>query len=182
MNNTSMVNELTDQLSNLTPSELNQVIIQAAKYVKRANTLLKTAKTVWAETHTGGDSEDATRGGQLMGTISLSKGGDTTYKVVDPQEYAAALKAINSTLSDGQTPAWETRIMPRVEACTNRFIDRLVRDYDGEIPDGVELTTGRGQTVTVRLDPAYNLQPLNAFELVNPVTFQIETSTKHDEQ
>ena len=83
------------------------------------------------------------------GEISLGKGGDGTYKVTDERAYGALLHDNDFMIPGGQ-PAAEQVWMPRREAMDAKYLEDMIRDHDGELPDGVEWKPGRPGVVTFR--------------------------------
>lgn len=171
------ITDLEEQLSNLSDHDLYAVIATLAKWSKRIETALKTAKNTYLHQRDSGDRDELRFNNKTAGEISISKGNEGYYIVKDPKAYAAILKQIQWTLDDGRD-AWYTTIMPCDEACMPDFLDELIRAHDGEIPKGVEYKNGRGAVVTVRLDRSYNSEPLKLDGIINPVTMQIEAGEK----
>lgn len=158
-----MVDEF--DFSIMRPDELRNAIVMLQTLTVRATSALKAAKNEWARNHDSGDMEDITVGGENAGNITLTRGSEGGYKVVDPVAYANVLCDIEAYLSGGRK-AWEKVNYPRSEAMREKFIDQLVRDHGGEVPDGVEYKPGRPQTVTLRLargvtDKAFTVQQLD---------------------
>lgn len=171
------VTDLEEQLSNLSNHDLYAVIATLAKWSKRIEAALKTAKSTYLHQRDSGDRDELRFNNKTAGEISISKGNEGYYIVKDPKAYAAILKQIQWTLDDGRD-AWYETIMPCDEACKPEFLDKLIRAHDGEIPQGVEYKNGRGAVVTVRLDRSYNSEPLKLDGIINPVTMQIEAGEK----
>lgn len=151
--------------SAMRPDELRSAIVVLQTVSQRAASALKAAKGEWARAHDGGDVEDVTLDGEDAGSITLTKGSEGGYRVVDPVAYANVLCDIEAYLSGGRK-AWEKVNYPRPEAMKEKYIDQLVRDHGGEVPDGVEYKPGRAQTVTLRLvrgfvDRPFDVQRLN---------------------
>lgn len=171
------VTDLEEQLSNLSNHDLYAVIATLAKWSKRIEAALNTAKSTYLHQRDSGDRDELRFNNKTAGEISISKGNEGYYIVKDPKAYAAILKQIQWTLDDGRD-AWYETIMPCDEACKPEFLDKLIRAHDGEIPQGVEYKNGRGAVVTVRLDRSYNSEPLKLDGIINPVTMQIEAGEK----
>lgn len=158
-----MVDEF--DFSAMRSDELRSAIVMLQALHQRAASALKAAKNEWARAHDSGDMEDITVNGENAGNITLTKGSEGGYKVVDPVAYANVLCDIEAHVSGGKK-AWEKVNYPRAEAMKEKFIDQLVRDHGGEVPDGVEYKSGRAQTVTLRLargfaDKAFNIQQID---------------------
>lgn len=177
MSGEKVITDFEEQLSNLSDHDLYAVIAGLAKWSKRIETALKTAKNTYLHQRDSGDRDELRFNNKTVGEISISKGNEGYYIVKDPKAYAAILKQIQWTLDDGRD-AWYTTIMPCDEACTPDFLDELIRAHNGEIPKGVEYKNGRGAVVTVRLDRSYNSEPLKLDGIINPVTMQIEAGEK----
>ncbi|NMN02807.1 hypothetical protein G1C94_1429, partial [Bifidobacterium sp. DSM 109963] len=101
--------------SAMRPDELRSAIVVLQTVNQRAASALKAAKAEWARAHDGGDVEDVTLDGEDAGSITLTKGTEGGYKVVDPVAYANVLCDIEAYLSGGRK-AWEKVNYPRPEA------------------------------------------------------------------
>lgn len=177
MSGEKVITDFEEQLSNLRDHDLYAVIATLAKWSKRIETALKTAKNTYLHQRDSGDRDELRFNNKTAGEISISKGNEGYYIVKDPKAYAAILKQIQWTLDDGRD-AWYTTIMPCDEACTPDFLDELIRAHGGEVPKGVEYKNGRGSVVTVKLDRNYASEPLELKGIINPVTLQLEEGKK----
>lgn len=142
-------NSIRDQYSQMRPDEQNKYIGGIAGIVKRATDVFKIVKDEWAHDHDGGDKETVNIGSLEAGEISLSKGTEGKYVVTDPKKYGALLHDCGFTIPGGQ-PAAEQAWMPRQEAMDQQYIEDMVADHGGELPDGVEYKAGQPATVTFR--------------------------------
>lgn len=174
---TKEITDLEEQLSNLSDHDLYAVIATLAKWSKRIETALKTAKNTYLHQRDSGDRDELRFNNKTVGEISISKGNEGYYIVKDPKAYAAILKQIQWTLDDGRD-AWYTTIMPCDEACMPDFLDELIRAHNGEIPKGVEYKNGRGSVVTVKLDRNYANSALDVKEIAKVAALQIEEGKK----
>lgn len=142
-------NSIRDQYSQMRPDEQNKYIGGIAGIVKRATDVFKIVKDEWAHDHDGGDKETVNIGSLEAGEISLSKGTEGKYVVTDPKKYGALLHDCGFTIPGGQ-PAAEQVWMPRREAMDAKYLEDMIRDHDGELPDGVEWEPGKLGVVTFR--------------------------------
>lgn len=177
MSGEKVITDFEEQLSNLSNHDLYAVIATLAKWSKRIETALKTAKNEYARQRDSGDRDELRFNNKTAGEISMSKGSEGYYIVKDPKAYAAILKQIQWTLDDGRD-AWYTTIMPCDEACTPDFLDELIRSHDGEIPKGVEYKNGRSSVVTVKLDRDYANSALDVKEIAKVAALQLEEGKK----
>ena len=111
------------------------------------------------------------------GEISLSKGTEGHYVVVDERAYGAMLHDSRFLIPGGNDAA-EAVWMPRPEAKSEAYLKNMIADHDGELPPGVEFKPGRAQTVTLRttkgfVDKAFTSE-------IAPKMFQMLTSTKEE--
>ena len=177
MSGEKVITDFEEQLSNLSDHDLYAVIATLAKWGKRIDNALKTAKSTYLHQRDSGDRDELRFNNKTAGEISISKGNEGYYIVKDPKAYAAILKQIQWTLDDGRD-AWYTTIMPCDEACMPDFLDELIRAHGGEIPKGVEYKNGRGSVVTVKLDRNYANEALDVRELLPLSTLQIKEGKK----
>lgn len=133
----------------LPPDQLREHIGILTAINKRSGEILKIAKDAWARDHDGGDRETVKAAGIDAGEISLGKGGDGKYVVTDEKAYGALLHD-NDFVIPGGRPAAEQAWMPRPEAMSQRYLEDLIADHGGELPDGVEYKPARAATVTFR--------------------------------
>lgn len=174
---TKEITDLEEQLSNLSDHDLYAVIATLAKWSKRIEAALKTAKSTYLHQRDSGDRDELRFNNKTVGEISISKGSEGYYFVKDPKAYAAVLKQIQWTLDDGRD-AWYTTIMPYPEACTPEFLEDLVFSHEGEMPKGVEFKSGRGSVVTVKLNPNYTNSALSIREIEKVAALQLEAGKK----
>lgn len=167
------VTDLEEQLSNLSNHDLYAVIATLAKWSKRIEAALKTAKSTYLHQRDSGDRDELRFNNTTVGKISIRKGSIGRYVVKDPKAYAAILKQIQWTLDDGRD-AWYETIMPCEEACTPDFLDELIRAHAGEIPKGVEYKNGTSASVAVSLNDGYANSALDIREIVKVAVLQIE--------
>ncbi len=152
--------------SALRPDELRSAMVMLQTVSQRSGAALKAAKAEWARAHDGGDVEDCMFNGETAGSITLTKGAEGKYEVTDPVAYANVLCDIGLVLSGGRK-AWEKVNWPRPEAVKSAFIDQLVREHGGELPDGVEYKPGRAPTVTLRLARGFADKAFDSIQLGN---------------
>ncbi|HCH21719.1 MAG TPA: hypothetical protein DEW10_02770, partial [Bifidobacterium sp.] len=69
--------------------------------------------------------------------------------VTDERAYGALLHDNDFVIPGGQ-PAAEQVWMPRREAMDQKYLEDMIRDHGGELPDGVEYKAGRPGVVTFR--------------------------------
>lgn len=172
-----MTNTPEYDFSDLRPDELNSTIAGLTALNKRSAEALKAAKEEWRRSHDGGDKEYATFAGLDAGEISLSKGTEGHYVVVDERAYGAMLHDSRFLIPGGNDAA-EAVWMPRPEAKSEAYLKNMIADHDGELPPGVEFKPGRAQTVTLRttrgfVDKAFTSE-------IAPKMFQMLTSTKEE--
>lgn len=173
-----MTNTPEYDFSSLRPDELNSTIAGLTALNKRSAEALKAAKEEWTRSHDGGDSEHAQFGGIDAGEISLSKGTEGKYVIVDERAYGAMLHD-NQYLIPGETAAAEAVWMPRPEAKTQAYLKDMIADHGGELPPGVEFKPGRAQTVTLRTTRGF-VEKVFTGELA-PRIFKMLTSNLEEE-
>ena len=111
------------------------------------------------------------------GEISLSKGTEGHYEVVDERAYGAMLHDSKFLIPGGKAAA-EDVWMPRPEAKSEAYLKDMIADHDGELPPGVEFKPGRAQAVTFRtakgfVDKAFTSE-------IAPKMFKMLTSAKEE--
>lgn len=172
-----MTNNPEYDFSDLRPDELNSTIAGLTALNKRSDEALKAAKEEWRRSHDGGDEERAVFAGLDAGEISLSKGTEGHYVVVDERAYGAMLHDSRFLIPGGNDAA-EAVWMPRPEAKSEAYLKNMIADHDGELPPGVEFKPGRAQTVTFRaargfVDKAFTSE-------IAPKMFRMLTATKEE--
>lgn len=172
-----MTNNPEYDFSSLRPDELNSTIAGLTALNKRSAEALKAAKEEWRRSHDGGDNERAVFAGLDAGEISLSKGTEGHYVVVDERAYGAMLHDSEFLIPGGKAAA-EDVWMPRPEAKSEAYLKDMISDHDGELPPGVEFKPGRAQTVTLRtargfVDKAFTSE-------IAPKMFRMLTATKEE--
>lgn len=169
-----MTKEITDfeeRLSNLSSNQLNKLIMSLSLLKKNAELAEKAAKKYWASIHVGGEKENLTSQGVIVGDISLTKGNaKMRYTVKDTHAYAIFLKKRNYVLEDG-SDSWGSVEMPKEEACKSEYIESIIRSRGGELPDGIEPAATRGETVKVVCP---NDTPIDLSLIFKNVPMQIE--------
>lgn len=140
--------------SNKRPDELRASVIALTAFNKRSGNALKAAKEAFMHDRDGGSSENVSFAGMDAGEISVSKGTEGHYEVVDERAYGACLHD-NEYLIPGGKSAAEDVWMPREEAKSQAYLRDMVEDHGGELPPGVVWKNGRAQTVTVRLQRGF---------------------------
>lgn len=136
--------------SNLRDDTLKANIAALTSLGKRQTEVLKAMKDEWLRRTDGGDSEHVSFAGMDAGEISVGKGTEGHYEVVDERAYGAYLHD-NEYLIPGGKAAVEDVWMPREEAKSQAYLRDMIEDNGGELPAGVDWKNGRAQTVTVRL-------------------------------
>lgn len=143
------LNEITDLYDTLPADQIRANIGMLTAINKRSGEILKIAKAAWAHDHDGGDSETVNIAGVEAGELTLGKGGNGKYAVTDERAYGALLHDNDFVIPGGQ-PAAEQVWMPRREAMDQKYLEDMIRDHGGELPDGVEYKPGRPGVVTFR--------------------------------
>lgn len=172
-----MTNNPEYDFSNVRDDELNSTIAGTTALNKRSGEVLKAAKEEWRRRHDGGDEEHAVFAGLDAGEISLSKGTEGHYVVVDERAYGAMLHDSRFLIPGGNDAA-EAVWMPRPEAKSQAYLKDMIADHGGELPPGVEFKPGRAQTVTLRTTRGFVDKAFTS-EIV-PKMFQMLTSTKEE--
>lgn len=136
--------------SSLTPDILLAHMAALTILKKRVDRALGAAKTEYLRTHNAGDpAEGAVLDGVDAATVTVKADGEGRYEASDPLAYADFL-AHYGIDCEGQ-PAYTTVNYPTEGALRPRFLERLIREHGGEVPDGVVFRPGRAGGVTVTL-------------------------------
>lgn len=159
--------------SNLRPDELLARMAGLAVLQKRIDTALKAMKSEYQRNHDAGmPGENARFGGMDAATVSVSGDGEGRYVVDDPLAYADFLAHYGFDC-EGQ-PSYHTVNYPTVTAMGGAFLERLIREHGGAIPDGVSWHAGRKGTVTIRLNKGVSEHAFDRSLLANTVMDAIE--------
>lgn len=143
-------------LGDRSDSELMRIAAVSNLMAKRLNGVEKAAKGILVDHMESGKGNEghASVNGMEIAEITRKKGGDrSTYKVKDPEAYAAWLKA-----RDMDDYLRET-LMPTDDATRNDFLTPLIeKDLKGEMPDGVDVVAPTAPSIAVKLnDEAYTV-------------------------
>ena len=131
---------------------------------KRLDKALGEAKRQYLRTHDADSpQENAVFAGTDAATVLVKADGTGSYKVDDPLAYADFLSHYGLDC-EGQ-PAVITVNYPTPNAMGERFLERLIREHGGEIPDGVKYQPGRSGGVTVTLGKGIADHAFDANEL-----------------
>lgn len=136
--------------SEMTPDTLLAHMAGLAILQKKITKALDGAKRQYLRTHDADSPrENAVFAGLDAATVLVKRDGEGSYKVDDPLAYADFLSHYGLDC-EGQ-PAVITVNYPTPNAMGERFLERLIREHGGEIPDGVKYQPGRSGGVTVTL-------------------------------
>lgn len=136
--------------SEMTPDMLLAHMAGLAILQKKITKALDGAKRQYLRTHDADSpGENAVFAGLDAATVLVKRDGEGYYKVDDPLAYADFLSHYGLDC-EGQ-PAVITVNYPTPNAMGERFLERLIREHGGEIPDGVKYQPGRSGGVTVTL-------------------------------
>lgn len=132
----------------MTLDEEQRLLSRIAGYTilrKRLDELLADAKNEFKRTHRAGVKVPADFDGLEAATVSIGGGSDGKWAFKDPVAYGEWLT------THGHEDMVETVHYPKAEALTQTFMTGLVTDEDDPVPDGVEWTSPRDDTVKVVL-------------------------------
>lgn len=150
--------------SEMTPDTLLAHMAGLAILQKKIAKALDGAKRQYLRTHDADSpKENAVFAGLDAATILVKADGTGSYKVDDPLAYADFLSHYGLDC-EGQ-PAVITVNYPTPNAMGERFLERLIREHGGEIPDGVKYQPGRSGGVTVTLGKGIADHAFDANEL-----------------
>lgn len=94
-----------------------------------------------------GESRNAMIDGRVVARVEKTRGSSGRgFKVKDPLAYGAWLHA------NGYDDDVYAAPLPTDVAKTKAFMERVVAEHDGVLPDGVDVDGGRGSTVKITLD------------------------------
>ena len=162
-----MTTELENMIGEMGYKEASQKAAYAQMLIRRLEPIVKAFKTVYEDRI--GSTETVNINGSPAATILKTRGGDGSWVVEDPKAYGRALQMIEAGIEEkALTEAWETVPMPREEACTQDYIERLIRDHDGQVPPGVVHKPGRAGSVQIKPDRAFLHQPLTPENISEP--------------
>ncbi|KFI67740.1 hypothetical protein [Bifidobacterium magnum] len=170
-----MTSEIEEMIGEMGYKEASQKAAYAQMLIRRLETVVKAFKTVYEDQIES--AETVNINGSPAATITKTRGGDGSWVVEDPKAYGRVLKDIKAAVEEKALPeAWETIPMPREEACTQDYIERLIRDHDGQVPPGVVHKPGRAGSVQIKPDRAFLHQPLTPETISEP--FQLTESSQ----
>ena len=150
--------------SEMTPDMLLAHMAGLAILQKKIAKALDGAKRQYLRTHDADSpKENAVFAGLDAATVLVKADGAGSYKVDDPLAYADFLSHYGLDC-EGQ-PAVITVNYPTPNAMGERFLERLIREHGGEIPDGVKYQPGRSGGVTVTLGRGIAEHAFDANEL-----------------
>ena len=136
--------------SELTPDALLAHMAGLTILKKRIDKAVGEAKRQYLRTHDADSpQENAVFAGTDAATVLVKRDGEGSYRVDDPLAYADFLTHYGLDC-EGQ-PAVITVNYPTPNAMSGRFLERLIREHGGEIPDGVKYVPGRAGGVTITL-------------------------------
>ena len=150
--------------SEMTPDMLLAHMAGLAILQKKIAKALDGAKRQYLRTHDADSpKENAVFAGLDAATVLVKADGTGSYKVDDPLAYADFLSHYG--LDCEGPPAVITVNYPTPNAMGDRFLERLIREHGGEIPDGVKYQPGRSGGVTVTLGRGIAEHAFDANEL-----------------
>lgn len=112
---------------------------------KRLTELLADAKRAYLASASQPERAEAVFDGVAAATVSVDRGSDGRWTVMDPAAYAAWLAA------NGHADLTVLEPTPTPEAVEDGFIRSLVPDEDSPVPDGVRWSGGKKGAVRVTL-------------------------------
>ncbi|MBT1164584.1 hypothetical protein JS534_08180 [Bifidobacterium felsineum] len=151
--------------SNLSPDRLLTHLAGLQILAKRVNMALAAAKREYLRTHDAtSPKENALFDGQDAATVIVKKDGEGEYRVDDPIAYADFL-AHYGIDCEGQ-PAVRTVNYPTENAMKPKWLERLISEHGGELPDGVSWHAGRAGGVSVTLNKGMADRPYDPARLM----------------
>ncbi|RBQ00043.1 hypothetical protein [Bifidobacterium xylocopae] len=135
-----MGKSIQDQLADgdLTPYEASEQLTMATAMQKVLKERVDALKR-----YVAGELDPREHLTTSTGVVTAKRGSEPKWRVKDPQAYARWLDA------HGEGGSVEETLMPVDVVTRHDAIEHLIRQFEGEVPDGVEMSKGTLDTVAV---------------------------------